>query len=150
MGKRVTKVSCCLSAVRWCSKSTTLSPATQLSTTRPSPCSMAALTVAVVATLCGLIFSRASGSSSANTSHSMQPAAKPIAMGSRPWKWSTKRYATSAMAGCGSECATAQNVAWAKEAPWLSSTEATARPSGMLCTPSAAQMVVPLLHPLSP
>ena len=81
---------------------------------------------------------RASGSSSAKTIHSMQPAAKPSARG-RSWKkLSTNRKLGSATSGWGAAVNSVHQKALLALMPLATSTVATARPSGMLCSPMAS------------
>ena len=88
-------------------------------------------------TLPALESSRASGSSSANTIHSMQPAAKPSAIGSNDLKVSTNTKDGKASRGCGMDVKIVHQKACRADIPFATSTVATARPSGMLCRPIA-------------
>mmetsp|Transcript_37500 Transcript_37500/g.92225 ORF Transcript_37500/g.92225 Transcript_37500/m.92225 type:complete len:272 (+) Transcript_37500:208-1023(+) len=92
----------------------------------------------------------ASGMSSANTIHSIVPAAHPKPIGSRKLKSCTKKKEGTAMRGCGSDEHTAHNEARHGFSPRGTDTRATARPSGMLWIPMARVMKMPCWRPLSP
>mmetsp|Transcript_8665 Transcript_8665/g.26019 ORF Transcript_8665/g.26019 Transcript_8665/m.26019 type:complete len:370 (+) Transcript_8665:595-1704(+) len=102
-----------------------------------SASSHAAEKVAAVAILAWEAPSRASGSSSANTIHTIHPAAKPSAMGSSALKALTNINAGTATSACGRLVRTAQIRAWRAPTPRATNEVATARPSGMLCSPMA-------------
>lgn len=94
--------------------------------------------------------SRASGSSSATTIHSMHPAANPMLTGSSILKLSTKMKLGTANSGCGSAHSKVHSRALRGVVPLATSTVATARPSGMLWIPMASVTRSPCAHPRRP
>jgi hypothetical protein len=80
----------------------------------------------------------------------MQPAAKPMARGRSAEKASTNRKDGTATSACGSAVAVVHSSSRHGLAPRAASTVATARPSGMLCSPIASVTVLPAAQPRSP
>ena len=80
---------------------------------------------------------RESGMSSANTIQVMQPAANPRARGSKKVKVSTNMKEGTASRGWGRAVNRAHQAAFLGPTPLDTRTVATARPSGMLCSPMA-------------
>lgn len=75
--------------------------------------------------------------SSAKTIHVMQPAAKPSARGSKKVKVSTNMKEGTASRGWGRAVKRAHQAAFLAPTPLDTKTVATAKPSGMLCSPMA-------------
>lgn len=79
----------------------------------------------------------ASGSNSAKTIQTMQPAAKPRASGRRTRNASTNRNDGTATKGWGIAVKSVQSSADRGDMPLATSTVETANPSGILCSPMA-------------